>query len=696
MYCCIKCWFWVNNYLSTFRFSWLLGSTRGGKSRHGRLRGKPGDKVQQKKKENEEFLKLLDEEKEKKPSWASILKGPTKLEPPASEPATSPIPNNNTVEKAIEPDDIDENLYHDKQPNITEEDSSSTNQQIAKGSESADIVEQLNNMAVSEEVTNDITDTNKDFILPAQTATEDADTNATTARTTTATTEQVGIQEPQLFVGFRKMTVRRLKQDEPVIFPGGGPGLENVNLQFGSLNLATGEEQPIKENEQDEQQQLHQNEEETTEAMSTNTPAITLPTDTPMVITTTTNTPHIQYITSSSASVNTNTHVSSGFNDPTTVSDVNVRHQAQQQESQQNVPSQPAPRSHQPQIPQYQQIFQPPQQHNTVSTTDAQVYPYAAYIPNSIPGNGHLPSFPNSAMGTLPDHYNHDGHNSISNGDPNVYNQSPSISNSQLYNRGKYSNIQEGMPSSPTSLGIMNNHISTSTAQLPQQPQNGMYSGNTGSYDSYYYIPNQYQGYQHIEYQPPPTLQQQQQPQQVPQQPQQQQQSKQLHSSYVNPNVYTMYGKQNHSVYQNYTNQQPYDDGMIHSSRTQGLTYDKHPYQPPSNPPQMQHYFDRNNLQLQQQTQHTEIVNGGQSNTVMMNDFDKHQGLSMPQPMITHGNYQLQYQQYHQQQQQPQQHQPQQTFHQQPSYNSNTPNNTINAYATWQNQSQQPLYWQQA
>ncbi|KAI8338157.1 hypothetical protein BC941DRAFT_424741 [Chlamydoabsidia padenii] len=548
--------------------------SRGAKSRNGRSRGKFGDKSQGNK--NDESLK----EEEKKPSWASILKGPTKPEPPVS--STQPETSDKS-DKSMDPDDhIGDDRHDGNTFNITEE-----TQQVATIT--------MEPPTAEIDLTGDVLEQAGDNTVEIVQEQQQHDT----IDDESPTKEVQPAPELQQAMTFRKVPVRRLKQDEPVVLPGGGgSGLEHVSMQFGSLNLANGEEQPITRHveeqpithhveEQDTQQQDKQSEKETLTASNTPVPApskaLSIETSTPP------NPPSVTTISSQAPS---------DMNNHTTTSNTNVYNNQSQHPIHQQIPVQPQYN--------YQYHQQPSLQQQQQYSTDTA---YVPYTPNPLPVNGQMQNFVNPGMTTMPDYYNSDYQRSANYYDPNVYNQSPSIDNAHVYGRGKFSNAQEP---SPTLIGMMGNNTS-----VPQQA--GMYDRN--GYYSHYYMPNQYQNYQQTGYQ--------QQQQQITSQPYQQVPQQQP-VSYMNP----MYGgKPNNSVYQDYTNPQVYDEnGILHTNGSQGLTFDR------SSSSNTVPYLGRN-MNLPQPMQ-----NVNQQNDLIMNGLDK-------QGQQYQGNYQPQYQDYQQQQQ---------------------------------------------
>lgn len=688
---------------------------------------------------------------------------------------------NDHSEEAIEPDDGGVDKYiqaHDNNNNNNNKVADLSEESLAMGL-SADQVDDDDAVKATEsagDASDPLVENDKQHDETTETDKNDeSQLSATLAETVDTTssgqTEDVlEAQESQQFMAFRKVPVRRLKQDEPVVLPGGASSLENVSLQFGSLNLTNGEEQQTQPIEEDKQEEDEQHPEEQPqpegdkETVSLEAPATaTHPVPSSSSVTATTISPQ----------------VSSTPTNPTRAPDSTVYHQPQPAQQ----PPAQQPQNAQPQTQQYHQNFQPQfqqqqQQQSALQPSDAQINPYAPYAPNTMPVIGQFQGFADPGVVAVPDYYTSDAQRPMVSlvdqnmrrmdlsltsifyydqnyYDPSLYNQSPSVGNAHLYGRGKFNNVQEGMAPSPTSLGMMGSHNSAPVMQGPQQPQAGMYGGNTGSYYSYYYMPNQYQTFQQTGYhqpapqqyqpsqqfqqtqasqqipqphQPQQVLQQQQQPSQQPQQvlqPQQQQPQSQKppQSSYMNPNAYPMYGKQNNPVYQDYTTPQSYDDSMLHANGNQGLIYDKQ-YQSTNNNsgsnstngtstnnnnnnsstnnnngntngtlPQMQQYLGGNMPQQpnQGQQQQAQSSVNGQAKDPMMNGFDK-QGQPM-QPVLTQANYQPQYQQYSQLQplyQQQQHHQPF-LYHQQQPYNTSA----MNSYPARQPQ-QQNMYWHQA
>lgn len=231
-------------------------------------------------------------------------------------------------------------------------------------------------------------------------------------------------QQQQQPLAFRKVPVRRLKQEEPVVLPGGGSGLENVSMQFGSLNLSNGEEQPIipqklsiEERDQDDrQQQYGQNEKQTLTATTTPVP---VPSTAFFTNTST------QADVSSSSSSSSTTAAAAGSTAATIISpevpsdlvnrgtDASVYNS--QSQAQLPIHQQP-PTQTQPPVQQYnhqyQSYQQPSQQsfpaHHQHYSNDAQVSSYVPYPSNPVPGNGPIHGFAAPGMTAIPDYYNSD------------------------------------------------------------------------------------------------------------------------------------------------------------------------------------------------------------------------------------------------------------------------------------------------
>ncbi|CAO3607452.1 unnamed protein product [Cunninghamella blakesleeana] len=760
-------------------------STRGGKSRRGKYRGKFGDRSHRTKDDSSTSQQppKPEEEEIKKPSWASILKGPTKPEPPAAQEqpnVSSDKEITNTITTTTTEIETNEINATEEQLEINKVEIEIKQQQVHDEENEVNIEEQKeitaeetvveNDVENEDDNTNDNDEGNGNNEEVIQSISEHESTVKRVEVTTNETQENQGG-----VVGFRKVPIRRLKQAEPVVLPSGSSGLENVSMQFGSLNLANGEEQPIqkrvdhveketiieevKDNGketvkdveiieevvktgqkeevlvQDKKEHIEEHAQKSDISKETTTTTTTL-SSTVIDATTTSTTTQASVVTNTTPNVSqqinnntisTNNPNTTNVNNQSKSPDAPVYQPTQTQpqpstsfqQSQQQIQPQPV------QYQQYQPTFQPPQQHVTLPSTEAHINPYALY-PNAIPGNGQMHGFVNPSMVSMPDYYNTaEAQRPVNYYDPNGYNQSPTVVNAHLYNRGKFNNnMQDGMMTTPSTISMMNNTNTIPAVQVPQQPQAAsMYGANTGYY-SYYYMPNQYHNYQqppipqhhHQQQQlpqtqpPPPPPQQQQPPQQSqttsqttqkqPQTPYNNSSNNTNTNTNVNTNTnnssYPMYGKTNNAnntVYQDYTNQQVYDDSnntMLHSNGSQGLIYDNKQYQ--NAVPQMQHYLGGNmGQQVQQQS--------NQGKDSLVNGYDKQQTptIQQQQPMMVPGNYQYQYQQ---QQQQPyiyqQQQQQQQLQHQQQPYNPSLPNNSINNYPSRQNQPQQTLYWHHA
>ncbi|KAI8059601.1 hypothetical protein BC940DRAFT_371747 [Gongronella butleri] len=414
-------------------------AARGGKSRNGKQRGGKSERGPRGKK-NKEANHTSDApvkpivEEETKPSWASILKGPQKPDP-VPEVKIEPVVPVPEEEAPILPPEEDASKEEDD-----------------KHDEAADEEHEQAQQAQEEPLDEGETK------LPA----EDAPSE-----------EQIASEQPVL--SFRKVPVRRLKQVEPVVLPGDHSALDNVSMQFGSLNLANGEEHPVQQDDNE--------------------------------------------ITPIPSTTNNDKNDNNNANSPPAPSPP-----AKQATPPPPAPQQPMPVPQQANVPPHPQqpsFFPPPpavpqqQQAPPVTMQSMEpVNPYANYGPAAFPANG--PDFANPAM---PDYYNADAQRQSNYYDP--YNQSPSVSNAPLYGGGRNGAVGKfGVAEASPSNGNM---MGNGAPMMPvtQQPQG--YGGNAAAaaaaYYSYYYMPNQY-GYQQqpMLQQQAPHHPQQQQPQQ-PQQP---------------------------------------------------------------------------------------------------------------------------------------------------------------------------------
>jgi hypothetical protein len=326
---------------------------------------------------------------------------------------------NDYSEKAIEPDDegIDKDTYahdNDKAVDVAREsltmaisaDQVDDDDTVKANDSAGDGIDTLEENDTQHAETTDMD--NKDESQPSTLLTETVDT-ASSAQTE----EVLEAQESQQFLAFRKVPVRRLKQDEPVVLPGGASSLENVSLQFGSLNLSNGEEQQTQHIEEDKQEEDEQHQEEQQqpeddkEIASLEAPGTT---------------PHPVPSSSSATATTISPQVSSTLVTPTKAPDSTVYHQpqppaqqptAQQPPAQQPTAQQPTaqqPPAQQPPAQQYQQNFQPQpqQQHSALQSSDAQINPYATYAPNTMSVISQFQGFADPGMVAVPEYYTSD------------------------------------------------------------------------------------------------------------------------------------------------------------------------------------------------------------------------------------------------------------------------------------------------
>ncbi|KAK4510477.1 uncharacterized protein ATC70_004907 [Mucor velutinosus] len=207
-------------------------SKNNGKHHKSKRNNSKKDKVEK------EVVEKEEDEEEKKPSWASIAKGPTKpevmVQPMEDSPSEAPPILTAREEKKVE---VDNTMVKQLVDHIQEEVVEQVLEQITdKAIEQA--VDQLNThepetlAAIVEE------EPNAEPVVIAEPVVLAEPVVVSNTTTTTTTT-------------IRKPTIRRLKQTEPVILPNNQQAdLPSVNVQFGSLNLANGEEMSRDENEE--------------------------------------------------------------------------------------------------------------------------------------------------------------------------------------------------------------------------------------------------------------------------------------------------------------------------------------------------------------------------------------------------------------------------------------------------------------
>ncbi|CAO3644286.1 unnamed protein product [Mucor fragilis] len=167
---------------------------------------------------------VVEEEEEKKPSWASIAKGPTKpevvVQPNKDVPCEAP-PVSTAQEVEVDNKAVDQ-LVDQIQEQVVEQ-----------------VLDQITEEAIEQAVDQPETDEPR----PAVAVIEEEPNK-----------EPVVIAEPVIASNtapIRKPTIRRLNQTEPVVLPNNQQAvLPSVNVQFGSLNLANGEEMARDENEE--------------------------------------------------------------------------------------------------------------------------------------------------------------------------------------------------------------------------------------------------------------------------------------------------------------------------------------------------------------------------------------------------------------------------------------------------------------
>ncbi|GAB5591745.1 RNAPII degradation factor [Umbelopsis nana] len=255
---------------------------------------------------------------------------------------------------------------------------------------------------------------------------------------------------------------RRLKQDVPVILPGGGANLGSVGVRFGNLNLAD-DESALEEEEADD---------ELTKLASKNADeAVTNITHTPLVDSNNKRQPN-------SAPSNQVYGDSRSSQTPSGLTD----HAS-------NVGPSLANTSYGKSEHQSHAQQQPPQQYYGQSTGDQHNTPYS-YLPSQVP-NG-LSGYGMNPMASIPDYamYGTEAQRAaMGYYDPTLLHHSPSNPPASAYqSRDKYNHdannsaSQQSVQSAGNNPAVQAQHQQHAYANVPYYP--------------YYYMPNQFQGYQ--------------------------------------------------------------------------------------------------------------------------------------------------------------------------------------------------------
>ncbi|CAO0794759.1 unnamed protein product [Mucor circinelloides] len=177
-----------------------------------------------------------EEEEEKKPSWASIAKGPTKPE----------VVNQDTPSEAPPISTVVEESELEADSKMADEIVDQTQEKIEE-----QVLVETTDEAADQAIDQLITD---DPEMSTVVIEEEPSVEPVVIVEPVVVTEPVVITEPVVASNttVRKPTIRRLNQTEPVILPNNQQAapLSSVNVQFGSLNLTTGEEITRDENEE--------------------------------------------------------------------------------------------------------------------------------------------------------------------------------------------------------------------------------------------------------------------------------------------------------------------------------------------------------------------------------------------------------------------------------------------------------------
>ncbi|KAG2180178.1 hypothetical protein INT43_003967 [Umbelopsis isabellina] len=263
--------------------------------------------------------------------------------------------------------------------------------------------------------------------------------NPSVSETTAESAASVEPSKPTELTGVKAKTPigRRLKQDAPVVMPGGGAGLSSMGVKFGSLNL---------------------NDEETTEIEES--------------VPTLAQEDHVKESLS-----NENAYVNRMAN--TNASNLTGVQSGLPQESSQALKQEQAPA--QPHVQQHQQPF----------GMDHLNSPYGSYLHNQLPG-GFSGGFGMNPMGSMPDYgiYGNDAQRAaMGMYDPSAYGHSPSVTAANAYNsRDKLA--QDGSQTTPATSAAGQTQAETLQSQQAQQQHQPGYPNMP--YYPYYYMPNQF------------------------------------------------------------------------------------------------------------------------------------------------------------------------------------------------------------
>ncbi|CAO3659289.1 unnamed protein product [Umbelopsis ramanniana] len=349
-------------------------------------------------------------------SWASLLKSQPKPEPPkqeAKQPEAAPVQTSEWDKQAAS--DWDTSATSEK-PAVSE----------------WDLPVQSHDLAAKEESTMVPT-------VPEPTTVESTISEPVSAADATKPTELTGVKS-------KTPIGRRLKQDAPVVMPGGGASLGTMGVKFGSLNL---NDEDVNETEETAPSVIQQEEERH---------AIKEPLGT------------------ESAYVNKFAN--------TTASNLTGVQPSLSQETSQALKQEQAPAQQHMQHQQQQQQ----QQHFGMDHLNS---PYGSYLHNQLPGG--FSGFGMNPMGSIPDYglYGNDAQRAAAMGmyDPSAYGHSPSATAANAYQtRDKLA--QDGPQTANATTAAGQTQTDNLHSQQTQQHQQPGYPNMP--YYPYYYMPNQF------------------------------------------------------------------------------------------------------------------------------------------------------------------------------------------------------------
>ncbi|KAI8577953.1 hypothetical protein K450DRAFT_249194 [Umbelopsis ramanniana AG] len=349
-------------------------------------------------------------------SWASLLKSQPKPEP--------------TKQEAKQPEAAPVQTSEWDKPTTSDWDKPATSEKPAASE--WDLPAQSHDLATEEST---MVPT-----VPEPTTVESAVPEPVSASDATKPTELTGVKS-------KTPIGRRLKQDAPVVMPGGGASLGTMGVKFGSLNL---NDEDVNETEEPAPSALQQEEERH---------AIKEPLGT------------------ESAYVNKFAN--------TTASNLTGVQPSLSQETSQALKQEQAPAQ---QHMQHQQQQQQQQQHFGMDHLNS---PYGSYLHNQLPGG--FSGFGMNPMGSIPDYgvYGNDAQRAAAMGmyDPSAYGHSPSVTAANAY-QGRDKLAQDGPQSANATSAAGQTQTDTLHSQQTQQHQQPGYPNMP--YYPYYYMPNQF------------------------------------------------------------------------------------------------------------------------------------------------------------------------------------------------------------